>query len=1020
MADKIQVAAELESLRRRVAELEAEHAGQKNVKEDLATSQAQLSLAMGLAKLVHWEYDVSSKLFTFNDQFYALYGTTVENEGGYSMSTEIYARKFAHPDEVRIVNEEIANALSSTVKHYIKQFQHRIICRNGEVRHFMVRFFIFRNALGQAVKLYGANLDVTELKRAEEAVKVSQERLRLKLDSILSPDIDIEDQDLGNILDTPAIQSMLDDYTKSTNIATAILDLKGNVLVATGWRDICTKFHRVHPLCSKYCTESDLFLAQNVRQGEYVAYQCKNNLWDVVTPLYIGGKYVGNIYTGQFLYDDQDLNIEIFADQAARYGFDPEAYLTALRAVPRISRDQADIQMDFLVKFTDMISKLSLSNLKLAKIMAEQKKIDAALRQSEKHFRLLTKHSPIPIVISNEYHDIEYVNDRFTAVLGYTVDDIPNLETWWRSAYPDEKYRREVSAIWQKAVEAATREQTDITPQVFKMVCKDGSTRIVEMFGTDIGNRHLVLLNDITERKAAEEALKESEELFRLIFDTSPDSIGLVHLEDDLYVSVNNGYTALTGFTREEVIGKSSEEIGEFVIPGERPHLKKILLEKGCFDNLEIKVRRKDGVVVTALLSARLISLKGSSHIVFVGRDISKIKQAEEERQKLENQLRQSQKMEAIGTLAGGIAHDFNNILAAIIGNAEMAMMNVGSIRKQRDNLDQILKSGMRAKDLVRQILEFSRRGENNFKPIQLAPIIQDALKLLRSSLPTTIELIHDIDDQPLTIHGNPTQIQQILMNLCTNAAHAMQERGGILQVGLSLQQLDYPICFPFEGLAAGPYACLMVRDTGCGMDDALKERIFEPFFTTKNQREGTGLGLSVVYGIVKSYGGKISVYSEVGKGSTFRVYLPLSVNEAAEQPETEIKTLPRGVERVLLVDDEDAIVRVGMDILQHLGYQATGLTSSREALALFRERPYDFDLLITDQTMPHLTGSELAKEILKIRSEMPILLCTGFNQLTSTDKLSAMGIKRLILKPFIVKEMAETIRAVLDGHDRE
>ena len=389
--------------------------------------------------------------------------------------------------------------------------------------------------------------DVTARRQAEEALRATEERLRLKLEYILSPDGDISDEELSNILDTPAIQSLMEDFTKLTGMALAILDNKGKVLVATGWQDICTQFHRVHPEAAQNCTESDLFLSRNLQPGEYVAYKCKNHLWDVATPLSIGGKHVGNIYTGQFFYDDDYIDEQVFIDQAAKYGFDREPYLAALHRVPCISRSRVKPLMDFLTKFSALVSKLSFSNLKLAKTMSEQQRVEATLRQSEEHFRQLTKLSPVPVLIINQRGDIEYLNDRFLTTFGYNRDDIPDMEAWWRCAYPDEEHRLKGMANWRQAVEKAAQEHTDIEPSESLVTCKDGTVRIAEIFGARIGSKNLVLLQDITGRKQAEEEIARKRDQLRALAArlAEVEEAEREHLARELHDQVCQSLTAL-------------------------------------------------------------------------------------------------------------------------------------------------------------------------------------------------------------------------------------------------------------------------------------------------------------------------------------------------------------------------------------------------------------------------------------------------------------------------------------------
>jgi len=400
--------------------------------------------------------------------------------------------------------------------------------------------------------------------------------------------------------------------------------------------------------------------------------------------------------------------------------------------------------------------------------------------------------------------------------------------------------------------------------------------------------------------------------------------------------------------------------------------------------------------------------------ILCIGNDITELKRREEEKRELEDRLRQSQKLEAIGTLAGGIAHDFNNILAAIMGYTELANLEIPDGTKGRHRLKEVLKASSRAKDLVQQILAFTRQSRQEQKPIYITYIVKEAIKLLKATLPATIEIRQDIEPHTGTVMADPTQIHQIVMNLCTNAHHAMQENGGTLEVRLKRVQLNGWDDVLEKDMYTGPYLKLTVSDTGHGMPPEVLNRIFDPYFTTKEKGEGTGLGLAVVHGIVKNYGGTVRVQSEVGKGTAFDVYFP-EIEEAAQVQEVvEIEPLPMGRERILFVDDEHPLVEIGVDLLEHLGYEVVGRTSSIEALKLFRAQPDRFNLVITDMTMPNMTGEKLAQELLKIRQDIPIILCTGFSERISDEKAKAIGIREFAMKPLIAPELAKTIRKVL------
>ncbi|MFA7383959.1 MAG: response regulator [Desulfurivibrionaceae bacterium] len=400
-----------------------------------------------------------------------------------------------------------------------------------------------------------------------------------------------------------------------------------------------------------------------------------------------------------------------------------------------------------------------------------------------------------------------------------------------------------------------------------------------------------------------------------------------------------------------------------------------------------------------------------------IDRDITGRKANEAERQRLETRLRQSQKMEAIGTLAGGIAHDFNNILSPILGYTELALTRISPHDPLAADLQQVIKGAMRAKELVLQILAISRQSPKERKPLQPHLVVKEALKLLRASLPSTIEIREDISTECGAILADPTQLHQIIMNLSTNAYHAMRETGGVLGVSLAevtVGEEDSKVA-SFE-LEPGDYVLLEISDTGCGMDQATLARIFEPYFTTKAMGEGTGLGLSVVHGIVKSHHGQITVYSEPGRGTKFNVYLPRAAEENILQIGAVCReTIPTGTERLLVVDDEEMITGMLMVILQNLGYQITISNSSLETLDLLEHDPAGFDLLITDLTMPGLTGFELSKKVLAIRPDLPVILCTGFSELINKEQAQAMGIRAYLMKPVSVRELAQTVRKVLD-----
>lgn len=426
-----------------------------------------------------------------------------------------------------------------------------------------------------------------------------------------------------------------------------------------------------------------------------------------------------------------------------------------------------------------------------------------------------------------------------------------------------------------------------------------------------------------------------------------------------------------------------------------------------------ITVKRKDGSLYeTETTISVVLDCSGQiSGYVNLNRDVTY-------EAKLEKQLIQAQKMQAIGTLAGGIAHDFNNILSAIMGYTEICMLQAPEDSQIPRRLGRVMHACQRAKELVRQILTFSRQSYQDQGRVQVHLIVKEALKLLRASLPSTIEIRREIRTDSSYILADPTQIHQVLMNLCTNAAHAMRKTGGVLHVGLKDVVIDSEKIKKYPALKPGYYVRLTVGDNGHGIDPKIMNRIFDPFFTTKNSDEGTGMGLAVVKNVVENHGGAVYVESCPGKGTIFKVFFPRSTGELILEKKS-ISHLPGGKERILLVDDEEDIVRIAEEMLENLGYKVKATGSSPEALKWFDQTPDQFDLIITDQTMPMMTGSELANRMINIRPDIPVILCTGFSEVVLPEISESRNIRAVILKPFIIQEMALTIRKILEGQKK-
>ncbi len=538
---------------------------------------------------------------------------------------------------------------------------------------------------------------------------------------------------------------------------------------------------------------------------------------------------------------------------------------------------------------------------------------------------------------------------------------------------------------------------------ILKTVSNALKVKILE----DQNLKHQEELEHLVEERTR--SLRESENRYRRLVHHSPDGIAIQR--EDKMIFANHSMKKILGRISDDLLEKTisyrtASELRENVSSDSKNDVNN---EKNITRFEETFTGKENNPIHLDIVTLPMI-LEEKPAIQVIARDITKQKF-------LESSLRQSQKMEAIGTLAGGIAHDFNNILFSIIGYAELSMDEIREDSSLQSNLHEILEAGKRAKNLVKQILTFSRQTEHKLSPVQIDLIVKETLTLLRASLPTTIEIRKNIETDAMAL-SDPTQIHQILMNLCVNASHAMREQGGILAVDLESVEIDTDLSEKYPDLKSGPYINMSVCDTGYGIAPEMLNRIFDPFFTTKIREHGTGLGLSVVHGIVKNFGGTIYAFSEPGKGSIFKIFIPAI--ERRKSPEQRTKTpISKGTEHILFVDDEPALAKMGKQLLESLGYQVEMITKSSEALELFRKKPDRFDLVVTDMTMPNITGEKLAIELMNIRPDIPVILSSGFNYNIDEKKAMALGIRAFISKPVLKKEMAKTIRNVLDGKQK-
>jgi len=637
-----------------------------------------------------------------------------------------------------------------------------------------------------------------------------------------------------------------------------------------------------------------------------------------------------------------------------------------------------------------------------------------SLREREEEFRGIFENALEGLYQSSLEGRFIKANPALARILGYEspqalVDGITDLrhqfyvnpndrDNLLTCMYRDQKiagfevrcFRRDGSIIW-VSISAGLR------------TLSSTGQRVIEGFMTDI-----------TARRQAEEALAASKEYLHEIINTVPDPL-FVKDEQHRWVVLNDALCTFMGRSRDELLRKSDYDF----FPKEQADIfwakDQLVFDTGKANINEELFTGAEGRLKFILTKKTLyVDKHGNRFIVGIIRDLTEQKEAEEEKKRLEARLSQSQKMEAIGTLAGGIAHDFNNILQPMLSYSELLKKEMDGEPLFQQYLDRICSAGLRAKDLISQILAFSRQAEHVSQPILMQSGLKEILKLCRATIPSSIPIEHEIQEDCAPVLLDPVQLHQVVMNLIINAFHAVEGKGGKILVKLLEISLAKATCFG-GALTPGRYVMLSVADTGCGIPPEIRDKIFEPYFTTKVQGKGTGLGMAVVYGIVKEHHGEIQVDSEVGKGTTVTVFLPVTDNEVEVLPVEQDLGYPTGSEHVLLVDDEDLIIEVVQLVLEGLGYQVTSTRDSLDAIAQFKADPAAFDVVITDMTMPGMSGDQLAKQLLALRPELPIIICSGFSERASREQAEGIGVRHFLRKPITLFEISHKIRAALD-----
>ena len=685
--------------------------------------------------------------------------------------------------------------------------------------------------------------------------------------------------ELSEIIDVEALQSLINNLYEALGISLGIVDMKGNVLVATGWQDICTKYHRANRETENFCIISDTTLSAGVKKNHIKEYKCKNNMWDISTPIIVENKHLGNIFLGQFFYEDETPDYDFFIRQAEKYGFDKEGYLQALEKVPRFSRDYVYNAITFYSKLTSYIAKQGLLNQKLGESLAEQNKIRNELLDQKEFLKTIFNSIGDCIISSDRDGNITGMNPAAKNLTGFKENGSKGIHI-------------------DKVLKLSAFENRK--PVSFKEICISGSRNKGK---TD-------------------------------------NSLYLLESQKEYIISIN---------------------------------------------------------------ISRIFSSGSPAGYVITLRDMT-------EDFKLQEHIRQSQKMESIGQLAGGIAHDFNNMLAVITGSAEL-ITNLSDNDENKKYLDVIINSAARASELTSKLLLFSRKNSKEKKVFNISEVLEDAITILKRTTDKKIEIKLKNRTENSAVRGDRAEIHNAILNICINSIQAINNNGSII-IEIEETEIDkeYTEKSHFD-LIEGPYIKIKIIDTGSGIAAENIEKLFEPFFTTKKEGQGTGLGLSTVYGTVKSHKGEISISSRKGFGTSVTIILP----ESDKKPDLTRKNneITEGEGRILLVDDEEDIRITVKMMLEKLGYTVTTAVNGKEAVEAYKTNK-NIDLIIMDMNMPVMSGYEAFEEIKKFDKKCRVIISSGYSGEAVKETVRKSGISGILEKPYRIQELGETVKKIL------
>ena len=815
---------------------------------------------------------------------------------------------------------------------------------------------------------------------------------------------------LNDLLETSKLQILLEAHHRITGLPYGVFDKEENCLMAVGWQDICVRFHRVHPACSRRCRESDAYIKAHLHnfKGDFLEYRCKNGMVDVAVPVIISGEHALSLFTGQFFFDDDLPDFECFRAQAEEFGFDQDEYLEALGRVPVVTREQVGVSMSFLSTLVGVLSDIGLNNQRLKCEVDARNRIESALRKSETNLKTILQSIIDPMSLMNRERKIVWANDKAHEIFGNDIVGRACHSVFRGRDMPCTLHSCAVQRAFDegKGVEASTALKVKTGEKRF-------FSRLVNVAKWDSnGQPELVLeiSRDITDRKHKEDQLRESESRYS----RAEEIAHLGYLERDLIT---------------DMVRLSDESWRIF---GEKPRLSLVtfrtIMERIHPEDREMVIKaysEQDDRQSTFSLTYRILRPGGEIRYVHDrsrtefaadGRPLRSVGTLQDitERRFLEEQLNHARRMEAVGQLAGGIAHDFNNIITSIIGFSFVIQQRLGKESPLYEYVEHISFAAERAASLTSDLLDFSRKKDVQLYPFDLNEGLRKANTFLARLLREDIELRLHCSDSRLVIRGNEGQLLQIFMNLATNARDALPE-GGVISINTASVVLDKEFIHLHGFGSEGRFALLTFADTGIGMDEGTRRRIFEPFFTTKEVGKGTGLGLATVFGIVEHSEGHINVYSEPGKGTIFRIYLPEINTEQQIEQLSEKMTLPKVTgETILLAEDDSGVREISELMLREAGFTVISAKNGKEAVEIFLEFRDEIDLLILDTVMPEKNGLEVYLRAEQLKPAIKVLFMSGYTE----DFLGfeEIGANRhsFLQKPVNPNEFIRVVREIL------